>query len=465
MKSLFLQDILTKIDGTIVQGSGNPLIQDVTYRPKKIGNQTMFFHRYKDMKMDRKLFQKYKSVVIVSDATDKLKKLGTDVILIKVANIEEAYWKFLHYYRNLFQIPVIGITGTCGKTTTKQMVKHILRKHYKVHSTFLSNNQRSLNLKYLLGIDDETQAAVFEMPVASPGYLTNTIKYFQPQIRILLNIDVYHLTDSKTPEAYMKAKAEIINELDPKTGIIILNGDDGNIKKVLDVSKFQHAIYFGYSDGCHFQAKNVRYAEGGMEFTLQHQDQNYLVFVPGYGKPNVYNALASIAATSSAGMNIKECCERLRLFEQMNEHLEFCPGVGGCTIIDDTWNAAPLSMAAALEVLQETSGSKMKIALLGYMPQLGESEFASQQYARMGEKVVETQVDYLFVVGDEARGIGMKALELGMDPTKVHFCNSGSEIYQHLKPYLNQDSVVLLKVPHRVMVQDSFKKLKQEIMT
>lgn len=464
MKSLFLQDILERIDGTVVQGSGNPLIQDVTYRPKKIGDQTLLFYRYKDMKIDKNLFQKYKSVVIVTDSEEKFKNLGKDVLLIKVSNVEEAYWKFVNFYRNLFQIHVIGITGTCGKTTTKQMVKHILRKHYRVHSTFLSNNQRALNLKYLLGIDDETGAAVFEMPVASPGYLTNTIQYFQPQIRILLNIDVYHLKDCKTPEAYMKAKAEIINGLDPKTGIILLNADDENIKKVLDIKGFHNVIYFGFSEGCHFQAKDIRYADGGMQFKLIHQDQTFPVFVTGYGKPNVYNALASIAAASFAGMDIQECCERLASFEQMNEHLEFLDGTGGCTIIDDTWNAAPLSMASALEVLQETSRSKTKIALLGYMPQLGDSQYATEQYAKMGEKAVETKIDHLFVVGEEALEIGKKALELGMDPNKVYFCNSGTEIYQILKPYLHQDATVLLKIPHRVMVEDSFKDLKRKII-
>jgi UDP-N-acetylmuramoyl-tripeptide--D-alanyl-D-alanine ligase len=464
MKHLYLQQIVDQIAGTYVKGSGNPLIKNVVYRPKKLKDFTLLFYRYHDMDIEKKLFKKYKSLVVVTEQPDKFKDLSEDVIIIKVSNVEKAYWKFITYYRQLFQIPVIGITGTCGKTTTKQMIKHILRKRYKVHSTFLSNNQRSLNLKYLLGIDDETEAAVFEMPVASPGYLTNTIQYFQPQIRILLNIDVYHLTDSKTPEAYMKAKAEIINGLNPQTGVIILNADDENIKKVLDVTGYQHVIYFGFSDGCHFQAKNVQYAEGGMMFLLEHKNQTYPVFVPGFGKPNVYNALASIAATSSAGMGVKECCDRLSSFEQMNEHLEFHIGAGGCTVIDDTWNAAPLSMASALEVLQESSGTKIKIALLGYMPQLGESDYAVEQYARMGVKAVETQVNHLVIVGDEAAEIGRKALKVGMDPSKVHFCHNGFEIYQLIKPYLNENTALLMKIPHRVMVQDSFQELKQKIL-
>ena len=465
MKSLYLDEIVAVIGGTVVSGSGRPLIQNVVYRPSKVKDHTLLFYRYKDMAVDRRKFRKYASTAVVTDTPETFMDLGERVVIVKVDQIEEAYWKFVRYYRNLFHIPVIGITGTCGKTTTKAMVKHLLRKHFNVHSTFLSNNQRSLNLKYLLGIDEGTGAAVFEMPVASPGYLTNAIQYFQPQIRVLLNIDVYHLKDCKTPEAYMKAKAEIVHGLDPEKGVLILNGDDANIQNVLDVSGFRNVVYFGFGDGCHFRAKDVRYTEEGTRFTLCHQSGTYPVLVPGYGKPNVYNAMAAIAAASGAGMGVAECCERIASFVPLEEHLEFRSGAGGSIVIDDTWNAAPLSMLSALELLQEISGPKMKIAILGYMPQLGNGEYAREQYARVGEKAVNSRVDLMCVVGDEAKEIGLKALELGMDPNKVFFTDDGTEVGRIIQPFLNEHSVVLLKLPHRVMVRDSFKTLKKTIMT
>jgi UDP-N-acetylmuramoyl-tripeptide--D-alanyl-D-alanine ligase len=464
MKNLFLQEILKQTGGTIIQGSGNPLIQSVTYRPKKISDYTLLFHRYKDMTIKKKLFQKYKSVVVITDSPEMFQNVSSNVIIVKVDEVEKVYWKFINYYRHLFSIPVIGITGTCGKTTTKEMVKHLLRKYHKVHSTFLSNNQRSLNLKYLLGINEETEAAVFEMPVASPGYLTNTIHYFQPNIRILLNIDVYHLKDSKTPEAYMKAKAEIINELDREKGIIIINNDDENIRNVLDVTGYKNVIRFGMKTKCDFQAKKIRYTKDGMEFILSFKGQHYSVYVPGYGKGNVYNALASIAAAWSAGMKVEDCCERFTSFKHMKEHLEFHQGVGGCTVIDDTWNAAPLSMAAALDVLKESSPWKKRIALLGYMPQLGDSKYAIEQYMKMGEKAVETKVDELFVVGEQAKEIGKRAIELGMNVKNVHFVSNGTEIYQIIQPLLTRQTTILFKIPHRVMVEDSFKQLKKKVM-
>ncbi|WP_143415721.1 UDP-N-acetylmuramoyl-tripeptide--D-alanyl-D-alanine ligase [Geobacillus sp. E263] len=464
MKWLYLNEIVAQIGGSLVQGTGNPLIKNVVTKRYKVDNHTLLIDLYTKRKIRSKLFQKYKPIVVVTEKPQDFNHLGDDVIVIKVEDVDEAYWKFIDYYRSLFDIPIIGVTGTCGKTTTKEMIKHILEKRYKVQATYKSFNGGHRNHRYLLGIDETTGAAVIEMGVDSPGDITFYIKYFRPQIRILLNIDVYHLVGCKTPERYLEAKAEILHDLDPVNGTLILNADDENIKKI-DVSKFRNIIlYFGFSDGCDFQATDVAYDRGGMRFTLRHQNQTYPVFVPGYGKHNVYNALAAIAAVWSAEVDIKEACERLASFNQVIEHLEFHSGLGGCTVIDDTWNVTPLSMANALQVMKEIAGSKTKIALLGYMPQLGDGEYARQEYAKMGEKVIETQVDFLIVVGDEAKEIGRKALELGMDPSNVYFCRSGTEIYQILKPFLNQDSVVLLKIPHRIMVQDSFQKLKQAIM-
>lgn len=464
MKWLYLNQILGHFDGVLVQGKGNPLVKNVVTKRYKIGANTLLIDLYKKDKIDTNIFKKSQSVVVVTDKPKDFNHLGDDVIIVKVEDIDKAYWKFIEYYRSLFDIPIIGVTGTCGKTTTKEMIKHILEKRYKVQSTYKSFNGGHRNHRYLLRIDENTGAAVIEMGVDYPGDIIFYIKYFQPKIRVLLNIDVYHLIGCKTPERYLKAKAEILHQLDPVNGSLILNADDENIRKI-DVSNFSNIIlYFGFNEICHFKASNVTYGQGGMQFTLHHQNESYPVVVPGYGKHNVYNALAAIAATWSAGVDIKEACERLASFNPVTEHLEFRYGVNGCTVIDDTWNVTPLSMSVALEVLNEIAGSKAKVAILGYMPQLGEGGYAQREYAKIGEKVIETQIDLLFIVGEQAKGIGKKSLELGMDPGKVYFCNDGMEIYPILKPVLNGDSVVLLKIPHRVMVQDSFKELKVKII-
>lgn len=464
MKALYLNEILSQIGGLWVQGEGNPLIKNVVTKPSKVGPNTLLIDLNKKSKISSKRLKKYRPIVVVTEKPNNFTKLGDGITVVKVEDIEDAYWKFIDYYRGLFDIPIIGVTGTSGKTTTKEMIKHILKNRFKVQSTSKSLNGTHRNLKYLLGINENTGAAVMETGVSSPRTLLRHMKFWRPKIRVLLNIGVYHLVGCKTPEAYFEAKAKILHDLDPKKGTLILNADDENIKK-LDIRKFANIIqYFGFGEGCHFRAANVTYNSKGILFTLHHQNQTYPVFVPGFGKHNVYNALAALAATWNAGVNIKEAIEQLATFNQVIEHLEFKKGMGGSTVIDDTWNVTPLSMASALQVMKERAGSKRKIALLGYMPQLGIETYAEQEYAKMGEKALETQVDILIVVGDEAKAIGRRALELGMDPSKVYFSNTGTEIYQILLPYLNQDSILLLKITHRVMVQDTFKELKKKII-
>lgn len=464
MRTLLLSDILSQTGGNIIKGSGNPRIKNVKkVSKKKIKDNTLLFHLDRDQ-IKGKYWSKYHSLAIISDVPNMCTDLGANIVLIEVENVEEAYWKFIEYYRNLFTIPVIGVTGTCGKTTTKEMMSQILCEEFNVESTWMSMNSKSVNLRYLTSIDDDTEVAVFEMPVCYPGYLRTACNYFKPEIRILLNIGVHHLADCNTPMEYMLAKAEIVEGLNEMDGTLILNADDENIKKVIDVSSLQKVIYFGKNEEVEFQADHIRYGKGGMDFTLKHQDKIYKVFVPGYGEHNVYNALAAIAAVSLVGVTIPNAIHRLAQFEQVEEHLEFKTGVNGSTVIDDTWNSSPLSMASALDVLKNVTQNKTSIALLGYMPQLGKEEYATHEYEKLGEKVVETGVDLLIIAGEEAIEIGRKALELGMDKNKVHFCKSGTEIYEVLQPYITEQAMILLKITHRVMKRQSYAEFKNKLI-
>lgn len=465
MKSLPLSEIVQQIGGRIIHGSDNLNIMNVIdWSNKEIDDHTLVFHLDREPIQGR-YWRVYKSVAIITDKPDLCLNMGDSIVLIQVEQVEQAYEKFVQYYRNLFQIPVIGITGTCGKTTTKEMLRQILDEaDIPLTATWKSMNDIWDNVNRLLEIDQHTEAAIFEMPVVHPGYLSVACRLFQPQIRILLNIGVHHLAYCATPEEYMKAKAEIVEGLDPVKGVLILNDDDENIKKVVDVSGLQKVVYFGKSNRSHFRVKNIVYADGGMNFSLEHQGKSYQCNVPGYGEHDVYNALAAIAAASCIGVEIETALHRLASFEQVEEHLEVKTGVNGCAVIDDTWNSSPLSMATGLEVLNRISQGRKKVALLGYMPQLGESEFAQEQYAKMGEKAVATTVDLLIVVGQEAEEIGLSALRQGMNEQCVYFCGNGSQIHKILEPYLDETTIILLKVTHRVMMSTSFKSLKSKLI-
>lgn len=203
----------------------------------------------------------------------------------------------------------------------------------------------------------------------------------------MLNIGTYHLLGCKTQDNYIRAKAKLLEGLGFK-GTLILNSDDKNIKKI-NLTGFKGKIlYFGFND---------------------------------------------------------QAIDRLASFRPVRQHLQFRNGINGCTIIDDTWNCTPASMESALKVLKARANSRKTVAVLGYMPQLGDAGFI--EYSKTGEKVVETGVGTLIVIGDKAKEIGNTALQKGFDKNSVYFCQNATELYQVLYPFLDKDTLVLFKFP------------------
>ncbi len=441
MKQLLVGQIRELIEGQLIQGSEDlPILHAVCYSKQLNSKNTIIFARFKRMfKWDT--VQKYMPCAIVIDKPfDKLKTIQGCTI-IKVANLEKAYWKFVDYYRNLYNIPVIAITGTTGKSTTKDMVKHILKYTHRVHGTIASANGRPGHLNYLLGIDESTEVAVFETAVGRPGDITGSCKYFKPTIGVITNIGVYHLDNCKTLDAYIKAKAEIITALDNK-GVLIVNADDENTK-IINLAQFKgRIIYFGMHKPANFFASNVRYGKNGMDFLLTYANRTYPVYVPGYGTHQVYNALAALAVVNELGISMKEAAIRLRNFKNIIKHLEIAPCIGGSTIIDDTWNLSPSSLKAGLEVLRNLDRSKKKVALLGDVIRLGESY--QEYYSQLGQIITDSGIDVFISFGTLAAEIASQASEKGFTGTIYSFRDI-DDLYLALQKNLDEKTMLLVQ--------------------
>jgi UDP-N-acetylmuramyl pentapeptide synthase len=154
VKNLTLNEILKQTGGDLCYGSGNPVIKHaINYAKKDIEDHTLIFHLDREP-IRGKYWKENHSIVVITDHPELCTNLEGNIILVKTAQLEDAYWKFVKYYRGLFDLPVIGITGTCGKTTTKEMIRQILIEDYKVKATWMSMNSMFRNLRYLTGIDD-----------------------------------------------------------------------------------------------------------------------------------------------------------------------------------------------------------------------------------------------------------------------------------------------------------------------
>jgi UDP-N-acetylmuramoyl-tripeptide--D-alanyl-D-alanine ligase len=365
-----------------------------------------------------------------------------DCSIIKVDNIELAFWAFVYYYRNLFNIPVIAVTGTCGKSTTKDMIMHILRDSVNVEGTDVSANSRTHNLSYLVRINESTDAAVFETAVGKPGDITNSCKYFKPAIGIITNISIDHLEGCKTMENYIAAKAELLSGVEDK-GVLILNADDENIKKIsLDNFKGR-IVYFGIHNDADFQATNIEFGDKGMNFTLILKKMKYKIFVPGYGEHQVYNVLAALAAVRELGIGMKEAAKVLRSFQNLPYHAEVSPGINGSIIVDDTWNTNPSSLKAAIQVLNGIAKDRKKIALVGDINALGSS--ALEIHKEAGREIITSgNIDTLITIGPMTEEMGNEAKNSGFKGNFYSFPDVNG-IYELLENSLDSKSILLIK--------------------
>ncbi|MEO4054645.1 UDP-N-acetylmuramoyl-tripeptide--D-alanyl-D-alanine ligase [Solibacillus sp. CAU 1738] len=383
-------------------------------------------------------------IAIISDKQEEeLQGALSSTTVLKVKNVMLAFWQFVKYYRELFEIPVVALTGTCGKTTTKEMIRHILIQDWPIQTTISSINEPRQSLPYLTGIESNTRAAIFELGLGNSGNISHQCMVYQPTIGIITNIGVHHLDGCKSLDGYIKAKSEIVEGI-REGGTLIINADDENSKKVPLHKLKGKLIKFGINDGVDFKASNIQYAHNGMTFTIHNKNARYKVYVPGYGEHQVYNALAAIAAVNEMGISIPKAIARLKTYENMERHLQFFDGIGGCTLIDDTWTNNPTSIEAALKVLSAVSKEKKQIVILGDIKRLGKYE---QKYHReIGSLVAKQKIAMLITIGTKAEEIGKQALREGIK-AEVHMFKDVHGVMEILKPKLDKQSIVLIKGP------------------
>ncbi len=440
MKPLTVQNLTVITAGHLVQGSGEVLIQHGAYRLKQVKKPNTALFTNKRI-VNWKDYESLYPIVLVTDRLYSQNELPEQIIIIKVKDSDEAYWKFVNFYRNQFNIPVVAITGTSGKSTTKEMIKHILSAEKNVASTPLSSNSRTASLQYLLNIDDHTDAAVFETAVGSPGDIKLAGEYFKPTIGIITNIGAHHLNYCKTLEGYIRAKGEMLDIISP-TGSLILNADDINTSKI-DLSKFQgRIIKVGKHESCDFQASNIHYHKNGMLFNVHHKKKLYEIYVPGFGEHQVYNALTAIAAICEMGLPISLAAEKLPSFRKLNKQLQVFKGINNSILLDDTWNITTTSLEAGLKVLKALGEGKKTIAIIGTITDLGSWGYIIHEQA--GELISEIGVDVLITIGEHASIMALHAIEAGMSSPVYIFKNS-TRVYKLLEDIVDENTVLFIK--------------------
>ena len=345
--------------------------------------------------------------------------------------------------RALGQLRVIAMTGSNGKTTTKNMVRAILEPEGEVVAPRGSfNNQVGAPLS-MLGVDEQTAFLVVEMGASAPGEIAHLVSIVVPDVAIVLKVGLAHAGGFGSIQQTQKAKSEIVVSL-PETAVAVLNADDELVAAMAPLTAAS-PVFFGLSDTADFRASDVAVSVAGTRFQLDALGKSYRVHLGILGEHNVMNAIAAIAATAQCGVDPADAVSRLEAMVRAERwRMEVLEAPNGAIIVNDAYNASPDSMVAALKTLAEiTRGTHRSIAVLGEMAELG--DVADEEHDRIGRLAVRLNVAKLIVVGHAARHIHNAAgLEGSWDGESV-LVDSADEAYDLLRDELQRGDVVLVK--------------------
>ena len=367
-------------------------------------------------------------------------KCDTNVILVD--DTKRALGQIAAYYRKKFDIPFIGITGSVGKTTTKDMITCVLSSKYKVLSTAGNfNNEIGLPLT-LFKLDKTHQIGVTEMGMSGFGEIDRLSKMVTPDCGVYTNIGLSHVEKLGSRENILKAKSEMLNNLKPD-GFVVLSGDDDMLLTLKDKIK-QKYVYYGISnsnsDVYGFNIKNLNENKTSFDVTADGKTVNFVI--PVLGEHNVKNALAAIAVGLHYGVSLENAREALSKFVpgKMRQNIIELKGI---TVINDCYNASPSSVEAGLKILNQIAHKARKIAILGDMLEMG--DLSETAHKTVGGYVVANKADFLITVGKSSRNIAKGAIDNGFDEKKIRSFDTIEQANAFTDSFLEKGDVVLVK--------------------
>ena len=357
---------------------------------------------------------------------------------IVVKETQQALKDLAAFYREQMDAYVIGIVGSVGKTSTKEMVASVLSRHFSLWKTQGNfNNEIGLPLT-LFGVKEEHQVAVVEMGISDFGEMDRLGNMAKPDMVIMTNIGLCHLENLIDRDGVLKAKTEVFAHM-PKDGVIVLNGDDDKLQMADTLGRERH--FFGLSNQ-EYSATDIVSQLTGVQAKLNGPKWESSVRIPIPGQHNVYNALAAMVAAEHLGMSREEIISGIEHAATIDGRNNFIQK-NGITVIDDCYNANPVSMRASLEVLSHASGRT--IAVLGDMGELGAEE-ASLHY-QVGEAVAEFGINVLFTAGELSKEM-IRAVEAADCATEVYGFDTKEEMIPQLKALVKEGDTILVKASH-----------------
>lgn len=391
-------------------------------------------HRFID-----EAFEKGAAAVMISE------DVKIDKPYIKVDDTAKQMLSLAGYYRSKFDIPIVALTGSVGKTTTKEFTHLVVNSKYKAIKT-LGNLNNEIGLPQMLFmLDSSTEAAVIEMGMNHFGEIHRLSTATQPTVGIITNIGVSHIENLGSREGILEAKLEILDGL-KKGAPLLLNGDNDLLSTV---KNDDYKIYFYAVDNdADFKAIDIKENPNTTSFTVQYFGKEQKITIPAIGKHNVYNALAAFAVGILLDIDAETAADALKTYEPSGMRQKVVE-INGITSIEDCYNASPDSMKAGITTLAGIQACK-KIAVLSDMLELG--EYSEQAHYDVGTMAAENKIDYLLCVGSDAKYIVDGARDNGL--LNAYLFDSKQSLTDKLFEIAEKGDAVLFKASRGMKLEE-----------
>jgi len=372
-----------------------------------------------------------------------LSDLPEDLGLVEVPNTLEALQRFAANYRQLLSVRTIGVTGSSGKTSTKELIASVLRTRFQTKATEGNlNNHIGVPLT-LIGLDEGDDYGVVEMGMNHPGEIAPLARMTAPEIGVISSIGPAHIEFFADQAAIAAEKAELIAALPPE-GLAVLNGDDEWSRSIAGRTNARVAWVGNGADSA-WRAEDVRVNADGLSFRLAHGGDAVSVRLPVVNRVMAGNALLAAAVGDACGLTLDEIARGLEAVELPGARMRVV-NAHGARIINDAYNANPDSMKAALAALSEFPGAQRRLAVLGSMGELG--GHATELHRAVGEFAARQDLAFLIAVGPHAEAYATGAMAGGLELRRIVAALDAEEATVALRPMLREGDAVLVKGSH-----------------
>ncbi len=455
-----VKDILKICDAKLIFGNPEEICENFSKDTREINVGDVYIgikgEKFDGSSLFEKALENGAKVCILehTEIKENIEEKYKDRTIIEVENSIEALQNIAKFKRSMYNIPVIAVTGSVGKTSTKDILASVISKKYKVLKTEGNlNNHIGLPLTILKLKDHE--ALVVEMGMNALGEIRTLTNIAKPTISVITNVGTSHIGNLGSRENILKAKLEILDGMD-KLGILVINNDNDMLNYWNKTNTTYRVTTFGIENVSNINATEVRLGEYSSKFVAEVEDEELNVEVLVGGKHFVYNSLCAIAVGKLLNIDNQDILKGIKEFELTKNRMDVKKNRDNITIINDCYNANYDSVRAAIEYLSKMN-VKRKIAVLGDMLELG--TYSKDLHEKVGEEVVKNKIDILITVGEEAKNTVKKSIELGMNKENIYHFDTNEQAIKILKEILKPEDAVLVKASNAM----HFNKIVEEI--